>query len=150
VLEAPDRPERVGHRDPVLLEHEERVEERLEVGLADERRAVPRVVPEVRGHAGRIDGQRHAVHPDAVVVHVLAGDHGGSGRHAHDVRRVRALVADAARGDRVDHRGPGDATAVAAQAVVALLVGGDEEDPASHGHFPSTRSRRLWMARPVT
>ena len=52
--------------------------------------------------------------------------------------------------DRVDHRRPGDATAVAAQAVVALLVGGDEEDPASHGHFPSTRSRRLWMARPVT
>ena len=33
---------------------------------------------------------------------------------------------------RVDHRGPGQGAAVAAERVVALLVGGDQEDLASH------------------
>ena len=49
----------------VLGEAQERVEVRLEVGLADERGAVAGVVQH-RGDRRRVDRQRHAVHPHAV------------------------------------------------------------------------------------
>ena len=108
------------------------VEAGLEVRLAEQRGAVAGGVAEVLGDRRRVLGQRHAVGDHAVRAHVLAGEHRRARRHAHRVLVVRALVADAARRQPVDHRRARDRAAVAAQRVVALLVGGDEEDLAAH------------------
>jgi hypothetical protein len=45
---------------------------------------------------------------------------------------MRAPVVDAGGGQRVRDRGPRDAPAVASERVVALLVGGDEKNLATH------------------
>jgi nicotinate-nucleotide pyrophosphorylase (carboxylating) len=115
----------------VLGEAQLHVEERLEVGLADQRRGVAGIV-EDPGHAGSVGRQRHAVHPHAVVADVLAGDHRRPRRHAHHVGRMGPAEVDALAGQPVDHRRAGGGAAVAPQAVVALLIGGDEEDLPAH------------------
>ncbi len=113
------------------------VEAGLEVGLAEQRGAVAGLLGQVGGDARRVLGQRDAVGHHAVGAHVLAGEHGRARRHAHRVLVVGPPVVDALGGQAVDDRRAGDRAAVAAEAVVALLVGGDEEDVASHGVDPS-------------
>ena len=139
-------------RDRVLDEAAERVHERLEVRLAHERGAV--AVPVQLGrHRGRVDGQRHAVHPHTVRARVLPGEHRRARRHAHHRLRDRALVADALRRERVDHRRARDLAAVAPERVVALLVGRDEQDLAAHQDASNCRlsSRSaLPVAPPIT
>ena len=118
-------------RERVLGEPAERVQVRLEVGLADQ--GGPVAVPlEQRGDRRGVDRQRNAVHPHAVRGRVLAGQDRGPGRHADHRLRNCPLVPDASGGQAVGDRGARDRAAVAAQRVVSLLVGGDEEDLASH------------------
>ena len=91
------------------------------------------------GHRGGVLGQRHAVHEHAVGARVLAGQDGRAGRHADHRLGVGPVVADPVRGQAVDHRGAGQDAAVAGQGVVALLVGGDQEDLAAHQRAPFGR-----------
>src|SRR5208337_4418228 len=86
-----------------------------------------------RGDARRIGRQRDAIGDDAVGAHVLAGYHGGAGRHADHVLIVRAAIVDTAGGEPVGDRSPRYRAAVASERVVALLVGGDKKNVASHG-----------------
>ena len=60
--------------ESVLGELGKRIEERFEVWLADEGRAVTGAVQH-RGNRRCIDGQRHAVHPHPVGARMLAGQH---------------------------------------------------------------------------
>src|SRR5579862_5050394 len=68
---------------------------------------------------------------------VLPGEHGRTCRHADGILVVGAPIVDAGACPSVDHRRTRDGAAVASQGVVALLVGGDEQDLASHGRFAS-------------
>src|SRR5262245_60704398 len=68
--------------------------------------------------------------------HVLPGEHRRSSRHAHRVLVVRPAVVDALGGEPVRDRRAGDLPAVAAERVVALLAGRDEEDVAAHRRSP--------------
>ena len=120
-------------RELVLGVLEQEVEARVEVRLPEQRGAVPGLLGEVRSDARRVVGERHAVGDDAVRAHVLPGDHRRARRHAHRVLVVRAPVVDALRRQPVDDRRARDVVAVAAQRVVALLVGRDEEDLTAHG-----------------
>ena len=129
-LEAAPGPRVPAGHAGVLLELVRRVEARLEVGLAEQRGAVASLVVQVLGDRRRVDGERDAVGHDAVGAHVLAREHGGAGGHAHGVLVVGAPVVDALGGQSVDDRRAGHRAAVAAEAVVALLVGRDEEDVA--------------------
>ena len=131
--------------ESVLDESGERIEERLEVRLADQCGSVA-VVVQHRRNARRIDGQCDAVHPHAVRAGMLAGDDRRPRRHAHDGLRMGAFVADALRGETVDHRSSGDDAAVATQRVVALLIGGDEQDLAAHQRSPSSSSDSICRA----
>ena len=115
----------------VLDEAQERVEKRLEVGLADERGAVAGVV-QGAGDAGRFIGKGHAVHPHSVRRHVLPGDHGGARRHAHHALRMCARVVDAVGGQPIDGGCASHRAAVAAERIEALLIGGDEQNLATH------------------
>ena len=108
--------------------------------LADESSAVAGLTEDL-GHRWCIDRERHAVHPHAVGGRVLAGQDGRAGRHAHHGLRVGPLEPDALGGQAIDDRGPGQRAAVAPERVVALLIGGDQEDVAAH-HVPL-------MCRPV-
>ncbi len=136
VLEAAVWPEHALAGEAVLREAPERVEERLEVRLADDGGAVAGVVQHL-GHRRRRLGQRHTVHPHPVGARVLAGQHGGARRHAHHALRMGAAVVDALRRQAVDHRCARQCAAVAAERVVTLLVGGDEQDLAAHQCVPS-------------
>ena len=128
--------------DAVLGETQERIDERLEVRLADQRGSVSRTA-QVTSDARCVGRQRNAVHPHAVRAHVLAGEHRATRRHAHHVLRMRAVVDDAVAGERIYHGGARDAAAVAAERVVTLLVGGDEENFAAHQSFLLTRVPRF-------
>ena len=146
VVEPAPRPGVAAHRARVLLEAVGRVEAGFEVRLADEGGAVAGPLREMRGDAGRVGRQRHAVGEHAVRAHVLASQHRRASRHADGVLVVGPPVDDALGRQRVDHRRAGDRAAVAAQGVVALLVGGDEQDLAPH-------RRQAWLtaaAGPVT
>ncbi len=121
----------VAARHPrVLLELVRRVEAGLEVRLAQQRGPVARCVVEVLRHRRRIDRQGDPVGHHAVRPHVLAREHGRACRHAHRVLVVGPAVVDALGRPAVHHRRAGHGAPVAAEAVVALLVGGDEEDVA--------------------
>ena len=118
--------------DPgVLLELVLRVEAGLEVRLAQQRGAVAGRVVQVLRHGRRVDREGNAVGHHAVRPHVLARQHGRPRRHAHRVLVVGPAVVDALGGQAVDDGRAGHRPAVAAEAVVALLVGGDEEDVAA-------------------
>ena len=110
--------------------------------LAEERRPIPGVLREMRRDARRVVRKLDAVREHAVRPHVLTCEHGRARRHAHRVLVVRALVVDAVCGEAIDDGCPCDLVAVAAQRVVALLVGGDEQDLPSHGN-PSDQAARL-------
>ena len=88
--------------------------------------------PEVARDARCIRRERDAVHPDSVRTHVLTGEHGAARRHAHHVLRMRAVIDDSPCREGVDHGRARDGTTVASQRVVALLIGGDEENLATH------------------
>ena len=104
--------------------------------LADDRRAIAGLV-EHGGDRRRVDGERDAVHPHAVGARVLAGDDRRPRRHAHDRLRVGALVPVSGGGERVDDGCAGERATVAAERVEALLIGGDEQDLATHQRSPS-------------
>src|SRR5581483_12231400 len=109
------------------------VERGLEMRLADESGAVARALAEPCGDARRFSGQRDAVGDHAVGARVLAGQHRRARRCADRVLIVGAAVVDAGGGERVDRGRPRDSAAIASERIVALLVGGDEEDFAPHG-----------------
>src|SRR5262245_44943419 len=132
VVEAPPGPGVAAGGAGVLLPAVAGIEPGLEVRLADERGAVPRLVGQVAGDAGGVGGQRDAVGHHPVRAGVLAGEHRAACRLAHGVRVVGAPLTDAVAGGPFDDRGAGDGAAVAAEGVVALLVGGDEQDVAAH------------------
>ena len=117
----------------ILLPLVRRVEARLEVRLAEQRGAVAGGVVQVLRHRRRVDGERDPVGHHAVGADVLACQHGRPRRHAHRVLVVGPPVVDALGGQAVDDGRAGHRAPVAAEAVVALLVGGDEEDVAAAG-----------------
>src|ERR1017187_5397028 len=100
--------------------------------LAQQRGVVTGLFVKISRDARRIGRKRNAVGDDAVGAHVLAGNHGGAGRHADDILIVRTPIVDSAVGEPVGDRRLRDRAAVASQRVVALLIGGDEKDVASH------------------
>ncbi len=131
----------LGHA--VFVELEFAVDERLEMGFADQRSLVAGLVLQIARHRRRIGWQRHAVHPNPVRAHVLAGDHGGAGWHTDHALAIGAVVDHAFAGPAVDGRRARDLTAVAAQSVVTLLVGRYEQDLASHCCSNAFRDDRL-------
>jgi hypothetical protein len=141
-LEAPPRADVPARGASVLLEDVVGIEAGLEVGRAQQGGAVAPVLGQPRRHRRGVGGQGHAVGHHAVGAHVLAGEHGGAGRHADGVLVVGPLVADALGGQAVDHGRAGDAPTVAPEGVVALLVGGDEEDVPLTRHRPCPSARR--------
>ncbi len=148
-VEAPPRTGVAAHPACVLLPPALRVERGLEVGLAEQRGLVPGLVAQVCGDAGGIDGQRDPVGDDAVGAHVLAGQHRAPCGHADGVLVVGAVVPDPGLGESVDDRCARDGAPVAAERVVALLVGRDEEDVATHADRRCvSRMSRLATRRP--
>ncbi len=143
VFEAPPGPEAVLEGEAVLGKMQARVEVRVEVCLADERGAVARPAPELARHARRVGWQRDAVGDDAMCLRILAGQHRRARRHAHDVVHVGAAVVHAGAGQGVEHRRAGDPSAVHPQRVVALLVGGDEQDVAAGSGVPGALGTAL-------
>ena len=137
VVEAPQRTVAVLTRQPALGPVPVEIETGIEVGLAEQRGAIAGGVLQVRGDAGRVDRQRDTVREHAVCAHVLAGEHRRPGRHAHGVLVVRTPVDDACVGERVDDGCSRDRAAVASERVVALLIGGDEEDLPAHDRISS-------------
>ena len=113
-----------------------KVEEGLEMRLADQRRPVAAFFVEILRDRRRIGGERHAVHPDAMGRDILPGDHGRARRHADDVLVVGAGVVDAVGGQGVDGGCARDLLAVGADGVEAHLVGGDEKDLPAHRRRP--------------
>ena len=71
---------------------------------------------------------------------VLPGDHRAARRHAHDVLRMRAIKSDAIAAQRINVWCSRDCATVATQGVIALLVGCDEKNLASHCYLPSNIS----------
>ena len=141
----------------VLVEAEEGVEEGLEVGLAHQGGAVALVVQHL-GHRGRVEGERDPVHPHPVGARVLTGEDGRARRHAHHRLGVGPRKPDPLGGQTVDDRGAGQDSPVAPQGVVALLIGGDQQDLPAHqvapfevregvGSTPSTPGRAARAAR---
>src|ERR1700730_3323464 len=100
--------------------------------LAEQRGVVAGLLVEVRGDTRRVGRERDTVGDDAVSAHVLAGNHSRAGRHADDILIVRAAIVDSAAGEAVGALSLSDFTAVASEGVVALLIGGDEKNIASH------------------
>jgi hypothetical protein len=131
VFESTMKTDEAATRERVLREPLERIEKRLEVRLAHECGAVSGVVQHGCDRRG-VGGQRDPVHPYPVGTRVLAGDHRRARRHAHDRLRRRSFVPVPFRGQSVDDRRAGDSAAVAAERVVTLLVGCDEENLATH------------------
>ena len=120
----------------VLLPLVRRVEARLEVGLAQQRGAVARRVVQVLRHRGRVDRKGYPVGHHAVGPDVLAREHGRARRHADRVLVVGPAEVDALGGQAVDDRRPRHRASVAAETVVSLLIGRDEEDVAATGGVP--------------
>ena len=137
VLESPVQTDQAVSGEAVLGESSERIEEGFEVRLADQGGAIAGVV-QFRGHRRGVDRQRDPVHPHAVGRRMLAGDHRRARRHAHHRLGRRPLVSVAGCGQPVDHRGARQRTTIAAEGVVALLIGGDEENLAAHHLSSST------------
>src|SRR6185436_15960283 len=108
---------------------------RLEMRLAEQRRPIAGLVAQVRGDARRVDGQRHAVGVYAVRADVLSREHGRASRHADGVLVVGTLVPDAVTRPAVGDGRAGPSSTVAAERVVALLIGGDEEDLPAHASY---------------
>ncbi len=140
-LEAAPRAGVVAGHARVLLEPEVGVEAGLEVGLAEQGGAVARLVVEVLRDGGGVFGQRDPVGHDAVGPDVLAGQHRRARRHAHRVLVVGAPEVDALGGQLIDDGRARHRAAVAAQAVVALLIGRDEEDVAAASRRARVRLR---------
>ena len=132
VVETAMRTELADAGHAVLIEFKLRIEKGLEMRLADERGLVAGLVVQIGGDAGRVVGQRHAVHPDTVGRNILAGDHGCASRHADDVLIVRPGIVDAFAGQTVDRRRAADAVAIASQRIEPHLIGGDEQNFAAH------------------
>src|SRR5712692_10075482 len=120
------------HGHAVLIELALEIQERLEVGLADEGSAIAGLLVQVTSHARRVHRQRHAVHPHAVGADILPGQHRRPRRHAHHVLVVSAGVANAIGRQSVDHRRARDRAAITAERVIAHLIGGNEENLSSH------------------
>lgn len=148
VLETPVRSGAALGGHAVLGPTQLRIVDGLEVGLADECRAVA-VASQCLSHARRIVREWDSVRDHAVGSHVLPGQHGRPCRHAHGVLRICPLEPHAVGSEAVDRRGAGHCAAVAPEGVVALLVGRYEQDVASHGsaiesHGPvNRRTNRL-------
>src|SRR5580704_13236599 len=100
--------------------------------LAQQRGVVTGLLVEVRGDARRVGWESDAVGDDAVSAHVLAGNHRRARRHADDILIVRAAIVDAGVREAVGDWCLCDLTAVASERIVALLVGRDEKNVASH------------------
>jgi hypothetical protein len=143
VLEPAPRPRVATRGAGVLLPAEVGIEPGLEVRLADEGGAVAGLLGQVPGDAGGVGGEGDAVGHHAMGAGVLAGEHGAARWHAHGVLVVGPPVDDSGAGEVVDDGGAGDGAAVAAQRVVALLVGGHEQDVAAH----VGSSNRYWQLR---
>ena len=114
MFEAAVQPDEILTSEAVLDEPGERIEEGLEVRLADQRAAIA-VIVQHRGHRRSVERQGDTVHPHAVGAGMLPGDDGRPRRHAHDGLRMGALVAKALRSERVDDRSARQRTAVATQ-----------------------------------
>ena len=67
-----------------------------------------------------------------MLANMLPGQNGATCRHAYRAFVARLGIADAIFCKCVDHRRPGEGSAIAAQPVIALLVGGYEEDFPAH------------------
>ena len=147
VFEAAVQFHEVMAREAVLDETRERVEERLEVWLADQCRSVAGVVQD-RGHRWRVDRQGDAVHPHTVRAWMLTRDDRRPRRHAHDRLGLGVRVAVPLRGKAIDHGRARHGATVASQRVVALLIGRDEEDLATHQRSGSI-SRRSSSSAPA-
>ena len=149
VLEASQGPRRPGRRQPVLRQPAEGIHRRLEVGLADERRAVPGAGCQVLGDARTVIRKDAATRDRPVGADVLAGHDAGPGRGAGDVLPVGAVVVHPGRRQAVKNRCAGDRAAVAAQRVIPLLVAGDQQNIATQ-LFLLTTARltgpALWRA----
>ena len=106
----------------------------LEMRLAHQRGAVPAVSCRWSATDGASTGRGTPLAGDAMGAHVLPGDHRRARRRAHRVLVVGPVVdgCPRPRGASSD-RGAGDGVAGTPEGVVALLVGGDEEDLAAHG-----------------
>src|SRR5581483_7274165 len=88
---------------------------------------------QVGGDARSVGRQGHTVGVHPVGPDVLSGEDRGPSRHADHVLVHCPPVVDAVPRQAVQHRRAGHRPAVAAQAVVALLVGRHEQDLAAHG-----------------
>ena len=132
MVEAAVRPRRAVPGQAILDPLAVGVETGLEVRLPDQGGVVADGVVKVLCDRRRVDGEGHAVGGDTVGAHVLPGDHRGARRRAHRVLVVGTAVDDAVGGQGVHDRCAGDGVAGASEGVVALLVGGDEEDLAAH------------------
>ncbi len=138
MLESPMRPSgRLGSRcrQRVLEEALERVEIRLEMGLADQRGVIARFM-QGGCHRRSVHRERHAVHPHPVGGRVLTRNDGGTRGHAHHRLRLGALEANAGGGQGVDDIGARQRSAVTPEGVVALLIGGHQQDLAAHWSGP--------------
>ena len=100
--------------------------------FAQQRGVVAGLFVEVQGDARRIGRESDTIGDDAVSAHVLAGNHGRARRHADDILIVRAAIVDSAAGEPVGDRSLSDLATVASERIVALLVGGDKKNVASH------------------
>ena len=129
--------------EAVLGEGSEGIEEGLEVGLADER-GLDTCVMEDLGDRWGIDREGYAIHPHPMGGRVLAGDDRRPRRHAHHRLRHRSLVADALGGESISHWGASHLAPIASEGVVALLVGGDEQDLAGHQATVSSIGASIW------
>lgn len=66
---------------------------------------------------------------------MLAGEHRAARGHADNVLWMSPVVGDAMGAQEIDRGRAGNCSTVASERVVALLIGGDEENLASHLHL---------------
>ena len=146
-IEAAIRPGRILARHRVLEPSPLQIECGLEMRLAEQRSMVAGLLMQIRGDARRIGRQRNAVGKDAMGAHVLAGNHRRTRRHAHDILIVRTPIVDAVRREPVRDRRLRNLPAVAPERVVALLIGRDKQNVASHRNLPFEISYLVSSAR---
>ena len=136
MIEAAARPRLTQGRHAIFVELIGRAEPGLEMRFAKQRGVIAVLLQPV-GDSRCFFRQTHAVHPDAVTAYVLPGNDRRARWHADNVLIVRSAVVDAGARQSIEHRGACHNAAVATQRVVTHLIGGDQQDLATHAQLPA-------------
>src|SRR2546423_11864478 len=110
------------------------IERRLKMSFSDQCRAIATHIVQIGGHTRSISRQWHPIGPDAMCAYQLPSEQRGSARHADNVLIMGTSIVNARSGQIVHDRSASNLASITTKRIIALLIGSNEEDFASHGN----------------